>query len=219
MITEYIKSLSLDSVGLFVLSLGILISDILRSKTSAKKRLPAIINQRGNSLFETLESHKMLFLGITLFLSSLLLAYFNYDKAIVTRNRAVIIEAHNTVVLDGLNYRVDENMVIRMEQSLNLRQLSKQITSEIKDWSTDTKDLNVITFKPLCVMLFEIYLASSAESKALAYERTYRDFYKLYYGNAKLDQMIDDFRMNILIKKEADRQRLELQGTIENGGS
>lgn len=106
------------------------------------------------------------------------LVYQDHSETVIARNRTVIIDTHSTIVEENGFYTIDENMVLKMEQSLDLRLLSKRITKEIKDWSTDVKDMNKwTTSEPLCIMLLEIYIASSAERETLAYERAFRDFY------------------------------------------
>lgn len=192
MIELLIDSLTLNSIGLFVLGIGFIVNHFWKKKKWSKSDNIAIIDGVSDSFLFRLFKIKFLIIGFGFIVGSIVLGRSDYERSVMDRNSQVLMETLSSIEFLDTNsdwmatkFGQNKEAVRIMEMKLTMSILEKQNSKSIEKWYESTQGLNRLkkTNVPICVLMYEIYYEVADVRQLEKLDKMYGDLYKDYWGN------------------------------------
>jgi len=208
MIELLIDSLTLNSLGLLVLGLAILVTHFWNKRKLSRDSNIVVIDGIRESIFSKLLKVRLLLVGVLLLMGGASLIVFNYNQRMADSYLELIDATYKEVMNSASSsYSFESRDALReMERAVPLSFLSKHIALEIEEWNASENNLAAINQgKPLCIKLYEMYLKRKEMKKVRNLERIYDKFFKNYYGET---QYLDAIKERGFIEEALKRETL-----------
>lgn len=187
-----LKSLSLNSIGLFVIGLSLLIKHFWNKRKLSRDTDIVVIDGIKESLALKLLRVRLLVAGFALAIGSVILTVFNYNQNISDFYVQLIDDTYLKLMRSAITYNESREAIGTMEKTVPLSFLSDHIASEIELWNSSELNLDAVKQgKPICVKLYELYERNGEFDMVEDLERIYSDFYRFYYGEGVYSEKIN----------------------------
>ena len=193
-----VDSLTLNSIGLFGLGLGFLVTHFWHKRELSRDTDIVIIDGMKESLALKLLRARLLVVGFALAIGGIVLTVFNYSQTASDFYVQLIDDTYENVIRSAGTSNESREALRTMESTVPLAFLSEYIASEIELWNSSENNLAAINQgKPVCVKLYEMNEKTKELEKVRNLERIYDRFLKSYYGE------------NIYLNKIEERERIQ----------
>lgn len=189
----FINSLTLNSVGLVLLGLALLITHLWKKRKLSSDTDIVIIDGMKESLALKLLRARLLVAGIALAIGGIVLTVFNYNQTASDFYVQLIDDTYENVMSSARTPDESREALRTMERTVPLSFLSDYIASEIELWNSSENNLAAINQgKPVCIKLYEIYQKKGEFKKVRNLERIYDKFLKSYYGENQYLKRVEE---------------------------
>ena len=197
MIELLIDSLTINSIGLLVLGLGILITHFWNKRKLSRDSNVVVIEGIGESVFSKLFKARSLVAGVILLIGGTSLILFNYNQRMAASYIQIIEETYALVMDKPMLTAHGKKAVEKLESTIPLSFLNKKITSEIDNWYASRNDLSTMNEgKPVCIKLYEMYERVGDEETTIKFDQIYQEFLKSFFGEVNYFKIINDREEN-----------------------
>lgn len=181
-----IESLTLKSIGLFVLGCGLLVTHLWNRRKSSNDSNVVSINGIIESLLAFIFRIKSLLIGIGFITGAIICGIKDYEGSVMNRN-IQLLEETLSFVESSKSLSEKRDAVRFMEMTISLSVLQKQNKKSMEEWYSSNKNLTTVwgnVNEPICVQLLRIYRAVYRFDKIEKLERVCIEFYKDYWGES-----------------------------------
>ena len=199
-----IDSLTLNSIGLLIIGLALLITYFWNKRKLSRNTDIVVIDGMKESLALKLLRARLLVAGFALAIGGIVLTVFNYNQTASDFYVQLIDDTYDNVMRSASTSNESREALRTMERTVPLSFLSEYIASEIELWNSSENNLAAINQgKPVCVKLYEMYEKKGESEKVRNLERIYDKFFRSYYGENRYLNRVEE-RENI---REASKDR------------
>ena len=204
-----IDSLTLNSIGLVIMGLALLITHLWNKRKRSRDTDIVIIDGIKESLALKLLKARLLVAGFALAIGGIVLAVFNYNQTASDFYVQLIDDTYDDVMRSASTSNESREALRTMERTVPLSFLSEYIASEIELWNSSENNLAAINQgKPVCVKLYEMYEKKGESEKVRNLERMYDKFFRSYYGeNRYLNRVEERENIREALKDRARRAK------------
>lgn len=189
----FFDSLTLNSIGLIIIGLALLITHFWNKRKLSRDTDIVVIDGMKESLALKLLRARLLIAGFALAIGGIVLTVFNYNQTASDFYVQLIDDTYDNVMRSASTSSESREVLRTMERTVPLSFLSEYITSEIELWNSSENNLAAINQgKPVCVKLYEMYVKKGESEKVRNLERIYDKFFRSYYGETHFTKMIND---------------------------
>ena len=189
----FFDSLTLNSIGLLILGLALLITDLWNKRKLSRNTDIVIIDGIKESLALKFLKARLLVAGFALAIVGIVLTVFNYNQTASDFYVQLIDDTYDNVMRSASTSNESREALRTMERTIPLSFLSEYIASEIELWNSSENNLAAINLgKPVCVKLYEMYVKKGESEKIRNLERIYDKFFRSYYGETHFTKLIND---------------------------
>ena len=198
-----IKSLTLNSIGLFVLGLGFLITHFWNRRKWSRDTDVIVIDVTRESFVSRLVKVKFLFLGAGFIAGAIIWGIQDYERSVMNRN-GQILEETLTKVKSSKSLYAKRRAVRDMESIIPLSILEKQNEKSMEEWYDSKPSLygDKSIKSPECVILYYLYEEIREFKNLEKLDRDYAEFYEDYWGRSRYKKKRDE----IVEAYEADEE-------------
>ena len=199
-----IDSLTLNSIGLLIIGLALLITHLWNKRKLSRDMNIVIIDGIKESFALKLLRARLLVAGFALAIGGIVLTVFNFNQTASDFYVQLIDDTYDNVMRSASTSNESREALRTMERTVPLSFLSEYIASEIELWNSSENNLAAINQgKPVCVKLYEMYEKKGESEKVRNLERIYDKFFRSYYGENRYLNRVEE-RENI---REASKDR------------
>ena len=193
MIEELIGHLSLNSIGLFVLGSGFLVTHFWNRRKSSKDSSVVVIDGISESLLSRLFRIKSLLIGIAFIGGAIIWGIQDYERSVMDRN-IQILEETLSIVRSSEPLDAKRRAVRDMESIIPLSILEKQNEKSMEEWYDSKPGLygDKSIKSPECVILYHLYEEIREFKNLEKLDRDYAEFYKDYWGRSRYKKKRDE---------------------------
>lgn len=183
MIQDFLESLTINTIALYVLGVGFLLRHFYLIKKQYKSNDLVIYDEQPRTLKAKLDIAKIWLVGICFLILSSFSIYSDLRNATLSKNLEIIQETL-ALVQSPSTVRSKREAVVNMEVSIDYSLLEKRSAESIKEWYKLSQGLVGLNHfdVPICVQLYEIYEAAEFYDKLESLDRIYSEFYRDYWG-------------------------------------
>lgn len=204
-----IDSLTLNSIGLLIIGLALLITHLWNKRKLSRDTDIVIIDGIKESFALKLLRARLLVAGFALAIGGIVLTVFNYNQTASDFYVQLIDDTYDDVMRSASTSNESREALRTMERTVPLSFLSEYIASEIELWNSSENNLAAINQgKPVCVKLYEMYEKKGESEKVRNLERIYHKFFRSYYGeNRYLNRVEERENIREALKDRARRAK------------
>lgn len=183
LLEQLTDSLTLNSIGLYVLGLGFLVRHIYMVFHQNKSKDLVVYDLRSSTLLEKLFSAKFWLIGICFLILASISIFNDLRNATLEKNLEIIQDTLLIAQSPGTVRSKRESVGI-MELNIDYTLFEKYNNESIKEWYELSQGLNGLNQSnvPTCIHLYEIYEAAKIYDKLEKLDRMYEEFYNDYWG-------------------------------------
>jgi hypothetical protein len=186
MIEILFDSLTVNSLGLSLLSLGLCITHFWKKRKLSRDRHIVVIDGIKESVVFKFYKVKLLVAGVILLICAISLLMFNYSQRASDFYVQLVDDTYEQIIKSESYTPASRDALREMERKVPLSFLSDFISLEIENWNSSENNLAAINQgKPICIKFYEIYQKSEDMKMVNSLERIYGNFYKSYYGESR----------------------------------
>ena len=183
-----IDSLSLNSIGLVILGLALVVTHFWNKRKLSRDTDIVVIDGISESLLSRLFKVKFLLIGIGFILAGIFWGVQDYEQRVMDHNsqilRTTLSKCNRQIPRTTLKRK--REYVKKMENELIMSILDKQNDESVKEWYVNNEGLNRLKETesiPICIQLYEIYYDICDERQLEKLEKSYGAFYEEYWGS------------------------------------